>query len=472
MLKIIFSLVLICIILQGDFANSAVEQPDKINDDENRFDPVAFILSRFFGFSSDDNPKKTADIDGIPSSRRPLPASSADILPSEQAAEDESGQSRPCSHHNNLRSEFKYPEEHACANDLRSLCSSIKSPSTVSETYHARMCLWNHNERLSSSCMAYLTVESPSVVEPCYHQIKTFCSRVEPGESRIQNCLYENLDDLTVRCANALQDDHVPKEIDSDDFGLVSETNGDSVGFMSIISMLDAFDRMISSPNPLYHLSSSSSSSNSDAIPSSISVTKRTTTRDGKVESETTTTTITRSGGEKESFIQTSSLISSPGVILEELEDVEALEEPAALAAAPKSLRAPAGIFQIFPELSFLIFSPANEESEDFAQEEANEVEERQEHFRRQDNAEVQTHGEGQGEVLASEDQRDVVEEELPLPPANKRNPTEILGTALSSLKSSLSAGAKGFVSGALNLSAKAIASALQLVDDSPPTTA
>lgn len=112
------------------------------------------------------------------------------------------------------------PEQklHPCQMDLKTLCG-VELPNSYEEILDARMCLHSNENSIQQSCKSYVLEQAPSIVEPCYEGIIKFCPSVVPGSGALHNCLMKNLDDQTVRCANALFADE--REVDEDDFSVM-----------------------------------------------------------------------------------------------------------------------------------------------------------------------------------------------------------------------------------------------------------
>jgi hypothetical protein len=98
--------------------------------------------------------------------------------------------------------------ESECVTDLEEVCF-IHSPLSVEEVYYSRLCLWKNQDTISSNCVTYLTETSPSIVEPCFNEIESFCTGIIPGYGQVHNCLSSRAEDLTVRCANSLIEDNL-----------------------------------------------------------------------------------------------------------------------------------------------------------------------------------------------------------------------------------------------------------------------
>lgn len=111
-------------------------------------------------------------------------------------------------------------QQHPCADDLSSICG-MGLPDSYEGVYNARLCLRHNHEDVSVGCQIFVEKTSPSIVEPCFDQISTFCKDMKPGSGRIHSCLYDSINDLTVRCANALIDENTPK-VCSNDLTLLS----------------------------------------------------------------------------------------------------------------------------------------------------------------------------------------------------------------------------------------------------------
>lgn len=95
-----------------------------------------------------------------------------------------------------------------CGDDLQELCA-INNPSDVEEIYYSRVCLWKNKKALSSSCTKFVTQSSPSIVEPCFDDINSFCSNVVPGYGRIHQCLALRSHETSQQCTKALFEDNI-----------------------------------------------------------------------------------------------------------------------------------------------------------------------------------------------------------------------------------------------------------------------
>jgi len=94
-----------------------------------------------------------------------------------------------------------------CDKDLATLCpyqSQSHFNDLNTDMYLSRLCLWSKKEELSNACVDFLTIERPSFIEPCSQSIASLCEDIEPGNGRIHACLNANRDDISVRCAKAL----------------------------------------------------------------------------------------------------------------------------------------------------------------------------------------------------------------------------------------------------------------------------
>lgn len=78
-------------------------------------------------------------------------------------------------------------EDLACEQELVNFCK-LNSFRGFEQNFEARMCLRAFRDMLSEQCLQRLQVV-PSIVEPCYQEISTYCQDVEPGDNRILSCL-------------------------------------------------------------------------------------------------------------------------------------------------------------------------------------------------------------------------------------------------------------------------------------------
>lgn len=166
------------------------------------------------------------------------------------------------------RSPCQQSEPHPCASDLSDICG-MELPSSYEGVYNARICLRANHDFISNDCRSYVEVKSPSIVEPCFEQIVKFCRGVQPGSNRLHTCLYNNMEDLTVRCANALMDENTPKEVLEDDFLPTLQQMVDETNFFA--NLMDVFSSNIfgvfpSSTYIYFTGSSSASKSTSNTI--------------------------------------------------------------------------------------------------------------------------------------------------------------------------------------------------------------
>ena len=76
-------------------------------------------------------------------------------------------------------------------------------------------CLYAHNDKLTAACGFVLIDGSAEldrtianlavVVKGCRTDLKAYCSKVRPGESRLMDCLSENKDKVSAGCKEALK---------------------------------------------------------------------------------------------------------------------------------------------------------------------------------------------------------------------------------------------------------------------------
>lgn len=76
-----------------------------------------------------------------------------------------------------------------CSKELEVLCK-IDYAVGFERNYESRMCLRAFRDMVSDQCRAFLEVV-PSIVEPCFQEINTYCIDVEPGDNRILSCLVQ-----------------------------------------------------------------------------------------------------------------------------------------------------------------------------------------------------------------------------------------------------------------------------------------
>ena len=69
--------------------------------------------------------------------------------------------------------------------------------------------LWKNNKDIKESCFKFITLEQPSIIEPCFKEIQKLCISVKPGNRKVHQCLYDNKLDLTLRCSNSLATEKV-----------------------------------------------------------------------------------------------------------------------------------------------------------------------------------------------------------------------------------------------------------------------
>jgi len=100
-------------------------------------------------------------------------------------------------------SECEDYKNQVCFSNLVELCA-MDSPNSLEDIYYARICLWKNQKDLDNACIDYLTVEHPSIIEPCFNDIESFCSSIEPGFGHVHSCLFARESELSNRCAQAL----------------------------------------------------------------------------------------------------------------------------------------------------------------------------------------------------------------------------------------------------------------------------
>lgn len=119
----------------------------------------------------------------------------------------------------------------ACAEDLRFICG-MNQPTSYVEDFNARYCLKFNSDEVSNECKNYLAISAPSLVETCFHEIKTLCNNVNPGSGRIHACLYGFYDKISVRCASSLMNEKT--SIDSNSIMKQTVQNNDQSSKTSI----------------------------------------------------------------------------------------------------------------------------------------------------------------------------------------------------------------------------------------------
>lgn len=99
----------------------------------------------------------------------------------------------------------------ACKEDQAKYCSQV----TLGEG-RLLACFYAHQDKLSPSCEYALYDASVRleriisalsyVATECRTEIETLCSRIQPGEGRIAQCLTEQKAELGAGCSRAMQD--------------------------------------------------------------------------------------------------------------------------------------------------------------------------------------------------------------------------------------------------------------------------
>lgn len=96
--------------------------------------------------------------------------------------------------------------QEACTKELLTYCVDMP-PDSLEDSFLARMCLRDYRENLSHECKIFIYEDSPSLVEPCFQEISTFCHDVIPGDNRILACLMgEWYDKLAHECLIAVSE--------------------------------------------------------------------------------------------------------------------------------------------------------------------------------------------------------------------------------------------------------------------------
>lgn len=95
------------------------------------------------------------------------------------------------------------PPLDVCEADLLKLCQ-MDTPIDIEQSFSARMCLRAYRDVLSDECAAFLK-DSPSIIEPCFHEINTFCQEEQPVERVVFSCLMSQIyAGISQECAVAL----------------------------------------------------------------------------------------------------------------------------------------------------------------------------------------------------------------------------------------------------------------------------
>jgi hypothetical protein len=98
--------------------------------------------------------------------------------------------------------EQKFTILNSCSYDITNICG-MPFPDSYQAVFDVRLCL-RGSDKVSQKCQDYLTNVSPSVVEPCFEEIKRFCFNLTPGGNQISSCLSKYSSELSVICSVAL----------------------------------------------------------------------------------------------------------------------------------------------------------------------------------------------------------------------------------------------------------------------------
>ncbi len=90
-----------------------------------------------------------------------------------------------------------------CFDDITNICG-LPFPESYQGIYDSRMCLQENKLKISNSCLNYVTNVSPSIVEPCYQDIKNYCKNVQPGDNRMSLCLSKYPSKISSQCMTAI----------------------------------------------------------------------------------------------------------------------------------------------------------------------------------------------------------------------------------------------------------------------------
>ncbi len=88
-----------------------------------------------------------------------------------------------------------------CVTDIQTICG-MPFPDSFRAIYDARFCLKGSSE-VSAECVEFLHSANPSIVEPCFNEIKTLCADIVPGGNRIHDCLSQNPTLVSAECSSA-----------------------------------------------------------------------------------------------------------------------------------------------------------------------------------------------------------------------------------------------------------------------------
>jgi hypothetical protein len=94
-------------------------------------------------------------------------------------------------------------EINPCELDVAKICGTT-FPDTYQSTYDTRLCLRENIQDTSKECQEYLTIVSPSIIEPCFDEIEAHCLDISPGGNRVHSCLTKFTNQLSAGCSAAL----------------------------------------------------------------------------------------------------------------------------------------------------------------------------------------------------------------------------------------------------------------------------
>ncbi len=106
-------------------------------------------------------------------------------------------------------------ETNPCAEDISNICG-MPFPVDDLAVYDTRLCLKENSLHVSIKCQDYVSSLTPSIIEPCFNEIRTFCKNVQPGANRIHTCLSMHENELTEECSVALSLDEPTSSIQID----------------------------------------------------------------------------------------------------------------------------------------------------------------------------------------------------------------------------------------------------------------
>ncbi len=98
---------------------------------------------------------------------------------------------------------FNISEKNVCEDDIVNICG-MPFPETYQAVFDARFCLRSSLVEVSDDCLDYVNNISPSLIEPCFNEITTYCKNVSPGANRIQACLAKYETKLSEECSFSL----------------------------------------------------------------------------------------------------------------------------------------------------------------------------------------------------------------------------------------------------------------------------